>query len=67
MKDRGREPDRVPGPDDKIVDDGSRGIFRFIRWFFWGVDKVQPCFLGAQNTYVDHWLVGPHSWKPQPC
>lgn len=35
--------------------------------FFWGVDKVTPCLNGAQNTYVDHWLVGPHSWSTQPC
>ena len=58
--------ERVPGPNDRTVNRRS-GIWGFIRRVFWGVDKEMPCFHGRQNIYVDHWLVGAHSWDDQPC
>ena len=51
-----------PSPTDKITRKGS-----WLRRFFWGVDKEMPCSFGQKQLYVDHWLVGPHSFEPIPC
>ena len=36
--------------------------------FFWGTRKHTPCVLGRTQEFVDHWMIGPHSWGPEiPC
>lgn len=62
MKKQRKEGRPKPSPDDVTIAKAG-----WLRGFFWGVDKEQPCVLGVQNTYVDHWLAGAHSWGKQRC
>jgi hypothetical protein len=49
-----------------------RGFWRRLKdavvRFFWGTRTHTPCVLGRTQEFVDHWMIGPHSWGPEiPC
>lgn len=61
-KDQSKTPPPKPSPSDKITRRGS-----WLRRLFWGVDKEMPCAFGQKQVYVQHWLVGAHSFSSKPC